>query len=308
MRLFALALIAATAAAQPPQVPVARIADDAKVIDRVAEASKGDLPRDLLRRIINEDVDLLRGKRADGTYAYAGYERMEASRVSESYSVQPASDDRLTKVDIRAEFAYRLTIGLPQRRMVVTKNRPLWIENAEIEYIPQGSSETKHANFPVKTMMEAGETRNIDLPDIGRQVTARVFVRAAKDAGYGNIVLTMIQAKVFDNADSPYADAVSSAKAILKALDHSDVPSMRSMAARMESDLRQQTPAAAVAAVASGSSIDVSAVPAVAPTAAVQPDVYSDLQAIEDLLTGNDAERRTGLDKLHQLLRRLRSR
>lgn len=302
----AAALIATTALAQQPQVPAARIADDAKVIDRVAEASKGDLPNDLLRRIVNEDIELLRGHRNDGTYAYANYERMEASRVSEAYSIQPSSDDRLTKIDIRGEFSYRLTIGLPQRRMMVTKNRPLWIENVELEYIPQGSSQTKTANIPIKVTMEPGETRNVDLPDIGRQATARVYVRAAKDGGYANVVLTLIQAKVFDNSDSPYADAVSSAKAIIKALDHSDVPSIRAMASRLESDLRPQgsVPAVAtvpaVAATPSGTSIEVNAPP-------VQPDVYAELQSIEDLLTGNDAERRSGLDKLHQLLRRLRA-
>src|SRR5436305_13812348 len=124
--------------------------------------------------------------------------------------------------------------------MVVTKNHPFWIENVELEYIPQGSSQTKSVNVPVKATMDAGETRNIDLPDIGRQATARVYVRAAKDGGYGNIVLTLIQAKVFDNPDSPYADAVNSAKAILKALDHSDVPSVRAMSSRLQTDSRPQ--------------------------------------------------------------------
>ena len=303
MRLIAVALLATTALAQQAPVPVAHIADDAKVIDRVAEASKNDLPRDLLRRIVNEDIELLRGRRSDGTYVYASYERMESSRVSEAYSINPSSDDRLTKVDVRGEFAYRLTVGLPLRRMVVTKNRPLWIENVVIEYIPQGSSQSRTVNTPVKAMLEPGEIRTIDLPDIGRQATAHVYVRATKDGGYSNVVVTLIQAKIFDNADSPYADAVNSAKAIVKALDHSDVPSIRSMASRMESSLRPQ----GAIPPPSGTSIDVSAVPAVATAAAVQPDVYAELQAIEDLLTGSDSERRTGLDKLHQLLRRLRS-
>src|SRR6185369_14679581 len=139
MRLIAVALLATTTAlAQQAPVPVAHIADDAKVIDRVAQASKNDLPRDLLRRIVDEDIELLRGRRSDGTYVYASYERMESSRVSEAYSINPSSDDRLTKVDVRGEFAYRLTVGLPLRRMVVTKNRPLWIENVVIEYIQIG--------------------------------------------------------------------------------------------------------------------------------------------------------------------------
>src|SRR3954454_7196144 len=113
MRWVVVALIATGAFGQQVPVPVARMEDDAKVIDRVAEASKGDLPKHLLRRIINEDIELLRGHRADGTYAYASYERMEATRASESYSIEPSSDERLTKGGIRGEFAYRLTIRLP---------------------------------------------------------------------------------------------------------------------------------------------------------------------------------------------------
>jgi len=298
MKFVLIVLFAATTAiAQQVQVPVAKIADDAKVIDRVAEVSKGnELPKDLLRRIVYEDIELLRGRRADGTYAYASYERMEASRVSESFSVQPSSEDRTTKLEIHAEFGYRLTIGLPQRRMLVTKNRPLWVENAEVEYIPQGSSEVKRVNFPIKTTMEAGETRNIDIPDIGRQVTARVFARAQKDSGYGNIVLTVIQAKVFDNPDSPYADAVTSAKSIQRNLDQTDLPSLRALAQRMQSSLHVQSPVPSVAPMPSGTTVEVSA----------GQDVYGELQAIEDLLTGNDAERRTGLDRLHQLLRKMR--
>jgi len=35
-------------------------------------------------------------------------------------------------------------------------------------------------------------------------------------------------------------------------------------------------------------------------------EIYMELQAVEDLLTGNESEKREGLDKLHQLVRRLR--
>lgn len=311
---------ATTAFAQQPapQVPTARIADDAKVLDRVAEAAKGDLPRDLLRRIINDDIELLRGRRADGTYAYATYERMEASRVSEDFSIEPRGDDELTKAELQGQFVYRITLSLPTRRMIVTKNRPLWIENVDVEYVPQGTSETKHTSFPVKATLEPGVSRNIDLPEIGRQTTVRVFARASKESGYGNLGVALIEAKVFDNADSPYADAVNSAKAIQRALDHDDIGSIRSMASRLATDLGSRTASATVTAAAtppaniapaaatapSGSSIDVAAIPAVAGN----PDLLNDLQSIEDLLTGSDGERRAGLDKLHQLIRKLRAR
>jgi hypothetical protein len=312
-RLALLLVLAPAAAAQPVTVPVQRIADDAKVVDRVAEVSKGDLPRELLRRIVNDDIELLRGKRADGTYAYATYERMEASRTSESYSIEPAGDDRLSKVEVHGSFVYRVTLSLPERRMLVTKNRPLWIENVDVELIPQGSSETKRTSFPIKATLEPGASRNIDLPEIGRQTTVRVFARASKDSGYGNLVVALIEAKVFDNPDSPYADAVSSAKAVLRALDHDDIGSIRSMAARIASDLGSApatiaatpaAPATPATPAPSGTSVDVSAIP----TVAGNPDLLNDLQSIEDLLTGTESERRQGVDRLHQLIRKLRSR
>ena len=73
--------LAGSIAAQPQPAAVTRVADDARVLDRVAEASKKDLPRDLLRRIVDEDINILRGKRPDDTYQYAGYERMEAAAL-----------------------------------------------------------------------------------------------------------------------------------------------------------------------------------------------------------------------------------
>ncbi|HLJ74778.1 MAG TPA: hypothetical protein VKU62_09345, partial [Thermoanaerobaculia bacterium] len=94
-------------------IPVARVADDAKAVDRVAQASKRDLPGDLLRRIINDDIELLRGHHPDGTYEYAGFERFESGRTSKSFSVD-SSDHTL---EIHGSFVYRLQIDSPSRRM-----------------------------------------------------------------------------------------------------------------------------------------------------------------------------------------------
>jgi len=192
--------------------------------------------------------------------------------------------------------------------MLVTKNKKLWIDRADLEYIPVGSTASKLVTTKIESWLEPGGSKVVEFPEIARQATVRVYARADKDSGYGNIVITLINAKVFDNVDSPYADAVSSAKAILRALDNSDVPSIRSMATRMHDDLAGKMPAAPVAASitpipapapASSTSVDVNA-------ASMTSDVYAQLQSIEDLLTGTDSEKREGLDKLHQLVRKLR--
>lgn len=311
-RVLPLAALAFASALHAADIPLQRVADDAKVVDRVAEAAKRDLPQDLLKRILNEDIESLRGKRADGSYEFATFERLEASRTDSQYSVNPSKSDTLTHFDVKGSFVYRLIIDVPSRRMLVTKNRRVYIDHVEIEYVPINTSTTQRQDVKVEAWMEPGETRPVEFKEVARQATARVYAKADEKAGYGNIVLTLVKARVVDNADSPYADAVSSAKAAMRAVDNSDIPSIRSMATRMHDDLARNlgAPKAAV------ETVDVIApkpatTPAAATTTAVPTgggEIYSELQTVEDLLTGTDAEKREGLDRLHQLLRRIRPR
>jgi hypothetical protein len=300
-------ILAGFAAVAAAQIPVQHVADDAKVIDRVAEASKKDLPQNLLKRIVNEDIESLRGKRADGTYEFASFEKLEASRSTQSYSVQPRKNEAPDRFEVKGAFVYRLLIESPSRRMLVTKNRRVNIDHVEIEYIPMNNSATKIQNVKVEEWLEPGGVHPVDFPEVARQATVRVYAKADPAAGYGNIDMTLIKAKVVDNADSPYADAVASAKAILRAVDNADIPSIRAMATRMHDDLARRVAPPAVAAPAVASvEVRPPAPQATQPTPNVE--VYMDLQAIEDLLTGTEAEKREGLDKLHQLVRRLRPR
>ncbi|HEV7427559.1 MAG TPA: hypothetical protein VGQ46_14445 [Thermoanaerobaculia bacterium] len=288
------------------QVPTARIASDAKVIDRVAEASTNDLPKDLLKRIVNEDIDLLRGKRADGTYQYASYDRMEAGRKSDSFSIDPEHKESV--LELRDVFPYRLIINVPSRRMMVAKNHHIYIDRVEIETLPQTSTEKKFQTVKVDAWLEPGNTKTIDLGDIGKQATARVYAHA-EAGGYANVTLTFIEARIFDEPSSPYADAVESAKAIVKAIDHGDKSSIRAMAQRISSAF--PTAAATVSAPMGAPPATIAATPAASQVNVTagreDPETMTELQAIEDLLTGTEAERRQGVDRLHQLLRRLRN-
>jgi hypothetical protein len=185
---------------------------------------------------------------------------------------------------------------MPSRRMLVTKNRRVYIDHVEIDYIPEKGNSPKLQKVNINAWIEPGDSKTVDFDDVAKQATVRVYARTDKDSGYGNIVLSLIQARVFDHPDSPYADAVASEKAILRALDHGDIGSMRAMATRIVNDLQ---PAVAAEGGAQRN------VEVVAPR--VDADLYNELQAIEDLLTGNETERRQGLDRLHQLVRKLRA-
>jgi hypothetical protein len=288
------------------QVQVARVAADARVVDRVVEASRNDLPRDLLKRIVNEDIDLLRGKRPDGTYQYAGYDRMEAGRKTDTISVDPERKESV--LELRDAFAFRLIISVPSRRMLVTKNHHIYVDRVEVESLPQGSSEKKFQTVKVDAWIEPGSAQTVDLGDIGRQTIARVYAHAEK-GGYANVTLTLVEARIFDEPSSPYAEAVDSAKTILRGIDKDDKGSIRAMAQRISGKLQPSStilatplgnPPATIAAIPATSQIEVAA-------GRSDSETMSELQAIEDLLTGTEAERRQGLDRLHQLLRHLRN-
>lgn len=315
-RFFLMASLIALATTALAQVPVARIADDGLVIDRVGEASKRDLPTDLLKRIVNEDIDLLRGKRPDGSYDFAKYERFEAGRVNGSYSINYRKD-RMETVETRGSWIYRVIVEVPTRKLLVRRNRPVWIERVDVDFVPEGSTQLQQQSFEVKAWLQPGETRPFDLSAIAKQATVRTIATTEEKGGYGNIDVALVQARIVDAADSPYAEAVASAKAILRALDNGDVQSTRTSARRMRAALGGGT--------ATATSLPASVpVPTIAPTIAPRPstsemtvtappvdtatrlELQTELQMVEDLLTGTEAERREGMDRLHQLIRRMR--
>lgn len=297
-RLLAIALFAASAFAQDA---VTRVATDAMVLDRVAEVSKRDFPADLAKRIVEEDIDLLRGRRPDGSYQYATYERFEAGRITTSNSVQPRSD-RMETIEIKGAHVYRVIVDVPARRLLVRRNRPIWLERVDIELVPENGAAVQTSSVEVKAWLQPGELRPIDLPEIARQATVKVIVTADEKGGYANVDVSLAQARIVDNADSPYAAAMTHAKALLRAVEKEELASVRTNAQRMREALGGGTTTSSTASRPASSELTV---PAPADTA-TRIELYTALQVIEDLLTGSEREKREGLERLHQLVRRLR--
>jgi hypothetical protein len=304
-RVFSMIVVTAMAGIVSAQLPMSRVADDGLVIDRVAEASKRDLPTDLLKRIVNEDIDLLRGKRPDGSYDYAKYERFESGRLVKSFSINDRKD-RMETVESRGAWIYRIVVEMPNRRMLVRKNRPVWVERVDVDAVSEGSTQSQSQSFEVKAWLQPGEVRPFDLNAIAKQATVKVIATAQEGGGYGNIDVALVQARIVDAPDSPYAEAVASAKAVLRALDNNDLPSLRASARRLRTSLGGSMPVGMTPPGAPRPAATEMTVTAPAADTATRLELQAELQLIEDLLTGTDAERREGLDKLHQMIRRMR--
>jgi hypothetical protein len=265
-----------------------RIAIDAAVIDRVAEVSQRDLPVALLKRIVDENIELMRGPRPDGTYEHATWERFEASRLTSVFGISSRGDQMQT-VEMKGPNVYRVIIGVPGRRLLVRRNRPIWIERVDAEYVGDASGRIRQTSIPVQVWLQPGELRTVDLPTISRQATVRVVATADKDSGSGNIDVSLVQARIVDSVRSPYAGAIIQAKALPRLIDGRDIEAIRVAAQRMR------------AAVPSPAAYGTQA--AAVDRMEARSDLQRELRAIDELLRGSESDRWRGLDRLESLIR-----
>lgn len=325
LRRFILASLSILLLSVPPlraAVNAQLVYDDARVIRRVAEVGGRAVPREIIEKIAKEDLDTLRGRRFDDTFEFARYDREEASRESEGFKVGPKS--KTSKQRVKADNAYRLILTAPKRRYLVRHNAPVFVERVVLEMSPY-QGEPKYETIEVGSWIQPGSSKTIDLPDIMKRATATVFAYVDDKSGVGALEIEMLEAKIVDYPDSPYASAVRNVKQILESLRRDDTSNLTALSNLILVDLGKRSDVSSGAVVTSLSQ-NVAPPPPPYPVTPAQPppapsqvlrddsrldtmpsvEIYMELQAIEDLLTGTEAERREGMDKLHQLVRKLR--
>ncbi|MHB0970414.1 MAG: hypothetical protein ACYC7A_17610 [Thermoanaerobaculia bacterium] len=292
-------------------IEVQGVYDDAKVVRRVAEVSHRDLPKAVLRTLTSGMIDELRGKGLDGTYQYARYEKVEADRTSDRFTVRRQKEaDALSSFEMKGEYVYALEISAPSRRMLVARNRKVYVDRVELTYVPLGGVETR-GTFPISDWIEPGKQRTLNLPEISRSATAVVWARTENTDGTGSVDVSMLEASLVDDPASPFAAAVRDAKALMISIDKNDASATRrqaeTLAAHLEAHLDRRAiapPPITTAAPSVATTQESIASPGRQGMPAIE--IYMELQSIEDQLTGTEAERREALDKLHQLIRRIR--
>lgn len=306
-RMAALMLLSTPLFAQgniPPMVH-----EDARVIRRIAQMSKRDFPAGLVSRIVQEDMDLLRGKRSDGTYQYAHYAREEERRSTDRATIRDREKDNapLEKTSIKGDFVYRAIVSVPGRRMVLARNRAVFVDRVEIDYTPlTGARKTQ--TFPIQEWLQPGDERRIEIADIARSATVDVFARAGANKGNASLDLALLRSKIVDNQDSPFFSAVQLVKRLQRSAEREEIKEIRTIA----ESLVNLAPVEIIPRI----SEPMSSVPVIPPSSAASAtqdlqstptvEIYMELQMIEDMLTGTEGERREGLDRLHQLVRKIR--
>jgi hypothetical protein len=309
MRSVLLAVAAAVAVcpllAQSAVIDVATVHEDARVLRRIIDVSKKDLPREVITSIAREDLDILRGRRTDSSYLWAAFEREEDSRIEEGFTI--AAGKKPTVLRHRGENVYKLTITSPARRYLVRKNQRVLVERVDMDLSPAGEGRPRMESIEVNEWLEPGAKREYELPMIARVARVTVIARTEEAAGPAGLELAFSVAKLVDDARSPYARAVENLKLVLQRVEKGDRDNLRTLANLLVADpalMALSGPAPAVR-----TAVDEGLRPFGVPTPPTLSgtDLYIELQTIQDLLTGTPEERGMGMDALHQLIRQVRS-
>ena len=207
--------------AQVTAAGLEQVRDDAKVIVRIAEAADKDLPRDLMKRIVAEDIDILRGKQNDGTYLYASYTADEADRREKGFTV-PAGD-KLVQLNMKGEASYAALLRLPSRRYLVRKNQQVYVERVDIEITPAAPGRPiEREVVEIGTWLAPGSERLITFPQIARASAVTVHARTDKEAGPASFEIVLLEPRLSDDPRSPWYRPVENAKVLLREIDRRD--------------------------------------------------------------------------------------
>ncbi len=292
-------VFAAQAFAQVNDREIARqVYDDAKVVRRIADVARRDLPRDVLQKIVDEDLETLRGKTAEYEYRYAAYARTEANRKEERFTVKTSKEKpELESFEMKGQLAYRFRLQAPGRRMLLLGNRHVYVDHVELSYLPIGREAAVTASVDVKAWLEPGDERIVEVPNIAREATATVW--ASTDPGEkGSLDVAVYRATLVDNPDSPFATVVRRVGVLEDAVKERDYRKLRNVADEVMALLETR--------VASGQTSRIAEGPATPQPTGRDDDIYFELREIQVLMRGDEASRKEGLQRLDRLAARLR--
>jgi hypothetical protein len=286
--------------------------EDARAIRRVATVAGKGMPEELLTTMSRSIVESLRGKQPGGTWQWAYYTREEASKAEESFGLKPRKgEENPAPVTLTGTLGYKVRLAVPSRRYLVARNREVEIQRAIVEYT-NDKGETVTEEFPAGVKLEPGQHTELELKSFAWSPIVRVWAFSDEKLGKkASLSISISEPKLVDNPKSPYFGAVQQAQALPKAIDREDATEVRKLCDSIIATIEGVHPQAAErvnAMITRGEAPAPGAVPAPAalPSGIDKVELNRQLQEIEDLLTGTDAEKSEGMTKLRQLVRSTR--
>lgn len=183
---------------------------DLKALQRIVSLSPElEAERRLIRAILDDEIDVLREPRGDGTYRWAALQREEGSREKVEKSLEKVyTESELHRATVTGKRAFRVVVTAPRKRNFFSSNHPVYVADVVAELTHFDGRVASHT-IPVDVWVKPGDSHGIPLPDIAR--SARVEVRLGVESGKALALaeVAILEAKLVDDPQSPFYPAVS---------------------------------------------------------------------------------------------------
>lgn len=192
---------------QPEEEPIKleRLSIDLRALDRITEMAPNiDAEDGLMMRIINDRIRDLREPRADGSYQWASLKREEASRDTKEEKIQRVYTEKESDtITFDGREGYRVEVEAPRKKSLFSANVKIFVKSIII------SGESGDREVPVSVWVDPGTTWGGPLPEIlgSQQVKVLLGVETGREDGVAKV--SLLRAKLVDDARSPYYPAVT---------------------------------------------------------------------------------------------------
>ena len=288
------------------------LANDLHAISRVAGVAK-DLPdsRQVLLAITDSDINTLRMPREDGTYQWASLQREEGGRVSDEKTVEYVyTEKELRSVTVTGANGYRVEVTVPKKRGTFSANNRVWIRNVLVDSTGF-DGKTTHTELPVNAWVNPGDSNGVALPEIGKSVKATAELGVETGNKQAVATVSVVQAKLVDDPNSPYYPAVKRLLAIRELIAAKDMnrgaiknsvdEALLSLPGELEKRTAEQT---RMADERKQMALNGTMKGAIAVGDAT-PDVVAELNEITRLMSGNVQEQSDARTRMQALIDKL---
>jgi hypothetical protein len=283
------------------------VAADFRTLSRVATVADNlNDARQVMRAIVDSDIEVLREKRPDGTYRWASLAREEASRVKDQKTIERVQTEKeLREVTLTAPNAYRVEVSLPTKQGIIAKNNRVYFRRVLVDSTGF-DGKVVHHDIPVEAWINPGDANGVALPEIGASVKATVELGVESGDKRAVADVALIQAKLVDDPAGPHFPAVQRLLRIREVIEKRDIDrgqlkstvdeALLSVPGELEKRTAEQNAAAERRKQANGTIAAGDAT----------PDVVAALQEVSRLLAGSLEDQTAARAKLQALMESLR--
>ena len=188
-----------------------------------------------VNKIIDRQLDQLRGPQPDGSYRWVHWVRPsgDAPYDKHGHTVAAVNGSNSDRFEASGQHAFAVAVVVPQKKSLFSGNNPVYVGTVHVSYTVDGRTRTK--DEPINAWMNPDTSRTIDLGSIADR--AEAALDASTNASNVKNALVEIHFRNAVAQDDPGNPGYNSIVSLQRVRNDTDAFAIDSEIARLESAL-----------------------------------------------------------------------